>query len=58
MKLNKEADDTRKKNCSRNTRKETKQLKKKTKRDKKTYVEKLQRVIQDHQTASREEQEH
>ena len=27
MKLNKEADDTRKKNCSRNTRKETKQLK-------------------------------
>ena len=27
MKLNKEADDTMKKNCSRNTRKETKQLK-------------------------------
>ena len=27
MKLNKEADDTRKKNCSRNTRKETKHLK-------------------------------
>ena len=40
MKLNKEADDTRKKNCSRNTRKETKQLKRRQRGTRK-HFEKL-----------------
>ena len=40
MKLNKEADDTRKKNCGRNIRKETKQLKRRQRGTKK-HVEKL-----------------
>ncbi|KAI0214523.1 hypothetical protein LSAT2_000379 [Lamellibrachia satsuma] len=41
MKLNKEADDTRKKKLQQEYQERNKTVKKKTKRDKKTYVEKL-----------------
>ena len=70
MELNKEADDTRKEKLRQEYQERNKTVKKKKKRDKKTYVEELaneaeiaarknnSRVIQDHKTASREEQEH
>ena len=41
MKLNKEADDTRKKKLQQEYQERNKTVKKKTKRDKKTYAEKL-----------------